>query len=69
MAMELPFVMVGGVLIGGGSGYLLDRWLHIAPALTLVGGVGGFALAMRDILRRLSRDEKRRKQGSDGDGE
>lgn len=67
MAMELPFVMVGGILIGGGAGYLLDRWLHISPALTLLGGASGFGIALRDIIRRLSREEKRSKQGS-GDG-
>jgi F0F1-type ATP synthase assembly protein I len=69
MAMELPFLMVGGILLGGGVGYLLDRWLHIAPALTLAGGAFGFGVAMRDILRRLSREEKRNKRGSNGGAE
>ena len=69
MAMELPFLMVGGILLGGGVGYLLDRWLRIAPALTLVGGALGFGVAMRDILRRLSRETARGKQGKNGGGE
>ena len=64
MAMELPFVMVGGILVGGGLGYLLDRWLHSAPALTLGGGAFGFAIALRDILRRLSRETKQDKPGN-----
>ena len=59
MAMELPFVMVGGILLGGGVGYLLDRWLHTSPALVLLGGAAGFGIALRDILRRLSRETKR----------
>jgi len=59
MAMELPFVMVGGILVGGGLGYLMDRWLHTAPAFVLLGGAAGFAIALRDILRRLSRETKR----------
>src|ERR1700732_5182178 len=32
MAMELPFVLVGAVLLGGVLGYFLDRWLHPTPA-------------------------------------
>jgi F0F1-type ATP synthase assembly protein I len=58
MAMELPFVMVGGILVGGGLGYLMDRWLHTAPAFVLLGGAMGFGIAIRDILRRLSRETK-----------
>lgn len=69
MAMELPFVMVGGILIGGGAGYLLDRWLHTRPVLTLVGGAFGFGIALRDILRRLSRETKQSKQGNGRGGE
>ena len=59
MAMELPFVMVGGILVGGGLGYLMDRWLHTTPAFVLLGGAVGFGIAIRDILRRLSRETKR----------
>jgi F0F1-type ATP synthase assembly protein I len=69
MAMELPFVMVGGILIGGGLGYLLDRRLHTSPALTLVCGALGFGIALRDILRRLSRETRRNKPGGDRGGE
>ena len=28
MAMELPFLFVIAVLVGGGAGYFVDRWLH-----------------------------------------
>jgi F0F1-type ATP synthase assembly protein I len=69
MAMELPFVMVGGILLGGGLGYLLDRWLHTAPALALLGGALGFGVALRDILRRLSRATKQTKPGNGRDDE
>ncbi len=57
-AMELPFVMIGGVLIGGGIGYLIDRSAHTSPAFTLVGGLLGFGAGIWDIIRRLLRDEK-----------
>ncbi|MGA3295117.1 MAG: AtpZ/AtpI family protein [Candidatus Acidiferrales bacterium] len=65
LAMELPFVMVAGIVIGGGIGYFLDRWLHISPALTLTGGALGFAWGMWDILRRLSR-ERNQESGRGG---
>lgn len=54
MAMELPFVMVGAVLLGGVLGYFLDRWLHTKPWLMLVFGALGFFGGVRDIIRRTS---------------
>ena len=57
LAMELPFVMVGGVVIGGVLGWLLDRWLHSGPWLMLLLGLLGFAGGVREILRRISRGE------------
>lgn len=59
LAMELPFIMIGGVLIGGGLGYLADRATHTSPAFTLVGGLLGFSAGIWDIIRRLLRQEKR----------
>lgn len=53
MAMELPFVLVAAILVGGFFGYLLDRWLHTKPILMLVLGFLGFFAGLRDILRRL----------------
>jgi F0F1-type ATP synthase assembly protein I len=64
MAMELPFILIIGVLIGGGGGYFLDRAIHTSPVFTLVGGLLGFAAGMVDILRRLSRGEKNEKRGN-----
>jgi ATP synthase protein I len=53
MALELPFVLVSAVLLGGLIGYFLDRWLHTQPLfLLLLGGLGFFA-GVRDVLRRL----------------
>lgn len=52
-AMELPFVLVSAVVVGGLFGYFLDRWLHTRPIfMLLLGGIGFFA-GVRDILRRL----------------
>ena len=53
MALELPFVLVSAVVVGGVLGYFLDRWLHTAPVFLLIlGGIGFFA-GVRDVLRRL----------------
>ncbi|HEX3543019.1 MAG TPA: AtpZ/AtpI family protein [Candidatus Acidoferrum sp.] len=53
MAMELPFVLVGAVLLGGVLGYFLDRWLNTKPWLMLVFGGLGFFGGVRDIIRRM----------------
>lgn len=64
-ALELPFTLIISVLLGGGIGYLLDRWLHCAPALMLIGGLVGAGGGIWDILRRLTRQQKRQ-EGGDG---
>ena len=54
VAMELPFVLVSAVVVGGLLGYFLDRWLHTKPVFLLIlGGIGFFA-GVRDVLRRVS---------------
>ena len=57
MALELPFVLVGAIVMGGLFGYLLDRWLHTKPVLMLVFGGLGFYAGVRDVLRRVTRDQ------------
>jgi len=61
MAMELPFIIVAAVIVGGLIGYFLDRWLHTAPVSMLVLGGLGFFAGLRDVLSRT-------KKGSDGTG-
>jgi ATP synthase protein I len=56
MAMELPFILVGTILVGGAIGYFLDAWLHTKPALMIVFGAIGFVAGLRDVLRRLPKD-------------
>jgi F0F1-type ATP synthase assembly protein I len=58
MAIELPVIMIATVVIAGGAGYLLDRWLHTSPLLTLILGFLGFGAGVWDIIRRLTRSEK-----------
>ena len=53
MAMELPFVFVAAVVIGGGLGYFLDHWLHTKFIFLFIFGGLGFFAGLRDVLRRL----------------
>ena len=52
--MELPFVLVSTMVVGGALGYFLDRWLHTKPVFLLILGAIGFFAGVRDVLRRLS---------------
>lgn len=56
MAMELPFILAGAIIVGGAMGYFLDVWLHTKPVLMLVFGCIGFAAGVRDVLRRLPKE-------------
>ena len=58
LALELPFTIVGGVLLGGVLGYFVDRWLHTRVIFTLILGGVGFAGGLREVLRRLAQSEK-----------
>jgi F0F1-type ATP synthase assembly protein I len=53
IAMELPFTFVGAILLAGGAGFLLDRWLHTKPVFTLILGAIGFIAGVREVIRRL----------------
>lgn len=55
MAMELPFVIVASVAVGGVIGYFLDQWLHTKPYLMLILGFLGFFGGLRDVLRRVAK--------------
>ena len=56
--MELPFLLVASVAIGGGAGYFLDKYFHTSPIFTLILGLLGFAGGMIQLVRRLSKDAK-----------
>lgn len=58
--MDLPFVLVGSVVIAAGLGYVLDKRLGTSPVLVLLLGLLGFAGGMYEVIRRLT---VRRKNG------
>jgi F0F1-type ATP synthase assembly protein I len=57
LAMELPFTIVGAVLLGGVLGYFLDHWLHTKLIFTLILGALGFAGGLKEVLRRLAQSD------------
>ena len=69
LAMELPFILVAGVLIGGGVGYWLDARFGSNPALTLLLGLVGFAGSVREVLRRIPRDDGGENSGTKPSGQ
>jgi F0F1-type ATP synthase assembly protein I len=58
LAMELPFTIVGAVLLGGLLGYFLDHWLHTKLIFTLALGALGFAGGLKEVLRRLAQSDQ-----------
>ncbi len=47
LALELPFTLVGAIVVGGLVGYFLDKWLHTWPWLMIVLGALGFVAGLR----------------------
>ncbi len=55
IAMELPFTLVGPILVGGAIGYFLDSWLKTTPAFILLLIGSGFYAGVREVYRRYSK--------------
>ena len=55
IAMELPFTLVGPILVGGAFGYFLDRWLSTTPWLILILTGVGFYAGVREVYRRYQK--------------
>jgi ATP synthase protein I len=53
IATELPFILIGSLVVGGVIGFILDRWLHTKPLFMIVLGFLGFFAGLREMLRRL----------------
>jgi F0F1-type ATP synthase assembly protein I len=47
------------MVVGGGIGYVLDRWLHTKPAFLLILGLLGVALGVRDMIKTASLLDKK----------
>jgi len=56
----LGMQFAGGTLLFAGLGYLLDRWLHILPALTIVGMLLGSVLSFLSVYRKVIADTEKK---------
>ncbi|HVN09696.1 MAG TPA: AtpZ/AtpI family protein [Patescibacteria group bacterium] len=54
LVIELPFVFVAAVVVGGAIGYWLDLRLHTSPLFLLILGALGLVAGVRELVRRLS---------------
>jgi ATP synthase protein I len=59
LAFELPFMLVGPVVLGGAIGYFLDRWLHTKPLLLIVLGILGVIVGVRDAVKSAGAQDKK----------
>ena len=64
---SVGFEFAGTILMLLAGGYLLDRWLHTTPAFMVWGGIVGFYVAMRRLLKQAQ--EARKSLGPDDDSE
>jgi ATP synthase protein I len=56
---SLGFIIPAGAVGGYVIGWLLDEWLHTKPVLGVIMGFLGVAGGVVEILRILTREEKR----------
>jgi ATP synthase protein I len=59
VAWTLPFELIVPTIVGGGIGYLLDRWRHTAPLFMLIIGFAGFGVGLRNMLKAASLLDKK----------
>lgn len=56
---SLGFILPAGAVCGTVLGWVLDEWLHTRPVLAIVLGFAGAAGGLVEVLRILTREEKR----------
>jgi len=56
---SLGFILPAGAIGGFGLGWTLDRWLHTSPLFALILSLVGAGAGVLEILRILTRAEKR----------
>jgi F0F1-type ATP synthase assembly protein I len=56
---SLGFILPACAAVGYGMGWLLDRWLHTSPVLSIVFTMLGVAGGFVELLQMLKRAERR----------
>jgi len=56
---SLGFILPAAAVAGYGVGWLLDRWLHTSPVLSIVLTMLGVAGGLIELLQMLKRAERR----------
>jgi F0F1-type ATP synthase assembly protein I len=62
IAMQIPFSLMVPVFAGGGIGFLLDHWLHTKFLFTIVLGLAGFGIGIREVLKLASVADKKKSE-------
>jgi F0F1-type ATP synthase assembly protein I len=65
---SLGIILPAGALGGFGLGWVLDRWLHTSPLFALILCLVGAGGGVMEILRILTRAEKRDDTDESNDG-
>ena len=65
---SLGFILPAGAVVGYVIGWALDEWLHTKPVLAVVMAILGAAGGFVEVLRILTRAEKRADTDNSGDG-
>jgi F0F1-type ATP synthase assembly protein I len=56
---SLGFILPAAAAVGYGIGWLLDRWLHASPVLSIIFAMLGAAGGFVEILQMMKRAENR----------
>lgn len=65
---SLGFILPACAVGGFGLGWLLDRWLHTSPIFAIILCLAGAGAGVREVLRTLTRAEKRDGTDEPGNG-
>ena len=55
--LKISAELIGGVVVGGGLGWLLDKWLGTFPGLFILFFLLGSAAGMLNIVRQAQREK------------
>lgn len=58
---SLGYTFAFSVIVFAGLGFLLDRWLHTTPIITVAGTLAGAGLAFFWVYQKVKMDETRYK--------